>query len=330
MQAKPLKVFIGKDVSRTASLVIYGASYNIVAGEVVILDKDKNIASAGLTYGDSDKIYIIEGLSDTYTYTNPSGTSVTARKLLYSDAIDGAAVTTYAGKSYAAATEAVFTVSGSLTPTVGEEYVIRIVYQDIEQDPRQHSYTYREVATSTTLSDLYDAFEAQINGHKGARVTAAATTGPDVLTITAKAYDDNSTVDSINEYKQVNPRVALISDNFSSAVVTQTVQPFPGEGTWQRVRDEEKWSQGYEGQTNRTQFPVIGPDFRTVKDETYDTIVIKSNNWYNSADGYRKQTNITNKIFIPNTATSNQMDDILAVLNPWMASLPNALSNVSV
>ena len=324
-----MKVLIGKDISRTSSLVIGGSGDNIAEGEVVVLDANKSIMSAGATYSDSSKIYLVEGLGDTYSYTNPSGTAITARKLLYSDAIDGAGVSKFSGAAYTAATEAVFTLSGSLTPVVGEEYVIRVVYKDMEEHPGQYTYTYREVATSTTLATLYTAFAAQINAHVGARITAAATTGPDVLTITAKAYNDNETVDSINDYKQVNPKVFLFSDNFSSVVVTQTVYPTQGVGTWKLVRDEEKWSQGYEGQTNRTQFPVIGPDFRTVKSETYDVVVIKAENWFRSADGALKQTPITTKIYIPNTATSNQMSDILAVLNPWMASTPKALANVS-
>lgn len=330
MQAKPLNVLIGKDISRTASLIIGGSSENIAAGEIVVLDQNRAIMSAGATYDDTKKIYIVEALGDTYSYVTPGGTAVTAKKLIYSDAIDGAGISVYSGTSYTAAAEAVFTLSGSLTPVVGEEYVIRVIYKDMEEHPGQYTYTYRQVATTTTLSDLYDAFEAQINAHKGARISAVASTGPDVLTLTAKAYNDNETVDSINEYKQVNPKVFLFSDNFGSVVVTQTVLPTQGVGTWKLVRDEEKWAQGYRGISNRIQFPILKPDFRTIKDETYDVIVIKSDNWFRNNEGRLEQTPIITKIFIPNTATSNQMTNVLAVLNPWMASVPGAFANVSV
>lgn len=331
MQAKVLKVLIGRDIARTSSLVIGGSGDNIALGEVVVLDANRNIMSAGDTYADTQKIYIVEGLSDTYDYVTPNGTAITGvRKLLYSDAIDGNGVSTYNATSYAAATEQVYTINyGTLTPVVDEEYSIRIVYKDMEEHPGQFTYTYRVVATSTTLADLHALFVAAVNNHIGTRVVASGTS-PN-LVLTAKPYNDNATVDSINEYKQVNFEPFLFSDNFASdATVTHTTQPDKGDGTWQLVRDEEKWSQGYEGQTNRIHFPVIGPSFRTVLDETYDTIVINHKNWFTAADRTEKQVEIITKLFIPNTATSNQGGNILAVLNPWMASLPKSFPNVSV
>jgi hypothetical protein len=43
---------------------------------------------------------------------------------------------------------------------------------------------------------------------------------------------------------------------------------------------------------------------------------------------YTKATPLKTIVFIPNTAGANQMTDVLAALNPWMASLPTALANV--
>lgn len=329
MQKKVENVFIATDIIRTVGLVIGGASDNIALGEVVVLDKDKNILAAASTIADTDTIFIVEGLSDTYDYVTPDGTSITGvRQLLESAPIQGLAVTEWSGKSYAAATEAVATLSGSLTPVVGEEYVLRIVYPDIEGHPGQFTYTYREVATTTTLADLYTAFAAQINAHPSARITAAATTGPDVLTLTAKAYDDNDRVDSVNEYKQVLFDAFLMSENFDSVVVTKTANPNPGVGTWKLVRDEEKWAQGYEGLLNRTHFPLQVPDFRVVKDETYDCLIMRHKNWYTAGTNREEQVDITTKIYIP--VGAGQLTEILAVLNPWMASLPKAFANVSV
>lgn len=331
MQNKVLKVFIGRDISRTGSLVIGGSGDNIALGEIVVLDKNRNIMTAGQTFADTEKIYIVEGLSDTYDYTTPDGTSITGvRKLLYSDAVDGAGVSTYKGNSYTAAAEETATVDfGTLTPVVDEQYTLRIVYKDMEERPGQYTYNYYVTASTTTIADLYDDFVSAINSHTGARVTATDNTT--YITLTAKPYNDNETIDSINEYKQVNFEVFLYSDNFASdAAITYTVDPFPGVGTWKLVRDEEKWSQGYEGQTNRIHFPILGPDFRTVKDETYDVVTIGHKNWYTSSTRREEQVDITTKIFVPNTATSNQMSDVLSVLNPWMASLPKAFPNVSV
>jgi hypothetical protein len=327
MQAKPCKVFIAKDIARTASLVVYGSGCNIAEGEITVLDKNKNIMAPGQTYADTDKIYIVEGLSETYDYVTPAGSSLTGiRKLMVSDAIDGAGVFSYKGVSYTAAQESVITLSGSLTPVAGTEYTLRIVYKDMEERPGQFTYTYRVISSSTSLTTLYTQFVTAINSHVGRRVNASSTNTPDVLTITAKAYNDNELVSSLNEYKQVIPKVFLYSNNFGSVVVTYATNPTQGVGTWKLVRDEEKWSQGYEGALNRIQFPIILPDFRTVKDQTYDTIVINHKNWYTGANSERQQADITTKIFLPDSA--GQTANILAVLNPWMESLSKGLNAI--
>jgi len=334
MRKKVEKLFIGKDISRTATLTGFpeSASNNLAEGEILVLDKDKEILAAGSTINDTDIIYIAEGLSGTYDYVTPStSTSVTGvRQVLYSDPIQGAAVTEFSGKSYTAAAEQVTTVNfGTLTPVVGEEYVIRIVYRDLAcEHPGQFTKTYRVVATSVTLATLYDLFVAQINATTERRVNATDNTT--YITLTGKAYDDNSELTSINEYEQVNFTVHLASDNYASdAAVTTSTNPSKGSGTWQLVRDEEKHSQGYEGLLNRTEFPTQIPTFRTVKSETYDCVIIRHKNWYTSAGNREEQVDITTKIYLPNTATSNQMNDVLAVLNPWMASTPKAFANVS-
>jgi hypothetical protein len=316
------KVLIGKDINRTASLVIGGASENIAEGEVVVLDKNKNILAAGSTVADSDVIYIAVAEGDTFSYTNEAGTLVSnVNRLVLSDPIEGKSIKNYIGRAYTAATEQVATLSGALTPVVGTEYGIRIVYKDLYQRPGQFTHTYRVVATTATLADLYTALAAAINTHTGSRVTAVATAGPDVLTLTAKAVNDNEQLDSINEYSQVNFELFLVTDNFGAVVVAYTANPHPGFGTWKLVRDAEKHALSYRGIMNRTHFPVIMPAFKTVKSETYNTIVIEYDRTYQSPDNqYEKKTPLTTEIYIPNTATSNQTTDVLAVLNPWMES----------
>jgi hypothetical protein len=331
MRKKVEKIFIATDIARTATLTGFptSASNNLAAGEILVLDKDKNIITTGDTIDDTDTIFIAEGLSSTYSYVTPNGTSVTGvRQVKYSDPIQGIGVSEYSGKSYTAAAEQVTTVSfGTLTPVVGEEYVIRIVYKDLAcEHPGQFTKTYRVVATSATLALLYDAFVAQINGTKERRVDATDNTT--YITLTGKAYDDNDSLNSINEYAQVSFDVFLFSDNFASdAAVATTTVPTSGTGTWQLVRDEEKWSQGYEGLLNRTDFPLQVPDFRTVKSETYDVIVIRHKNWFTAVEGNEEQVDITTKIYLPDGAS--QTANVLADLNPWMASLPKAFPNVT-
>ena len=334
MRTKVGKVLIGKDISRTANVQINDPATTgtyIAEGEVVVLDQNKEVLSAGDTIDDSQSIFIVEGLGETFDYTNEAGTLVqNARRLLFSDEIKGADVVEYSAKSYVATTEQAWTLSGSMTVVDGEEYTIRLVFHDYHGDPRQFTYTYRVVASGTSQSDLYTALAAAINTHPERRVNAVATTTPDVLTITAKAYDDNETVDSINETNQVLFEAFPYSNNYSGVTFAQSVAPNKGTGTWKAVRDEEKWSQGYEGFGQRTHFPVILPDFRTVKSETYDTIIVRSKNSFVPSFSDLANVDITTKIFIPVPATANQATDILAALNPWMASTPRAFANVSV
>lgn len=334
-QEKFLKVIIGKDIARTSSLVIGGSTDNIAEGEVAVLNKYKQLMTTSTdTYADSDSIYIVEGLGDTYDYVTPDGTSITGvRKLLYSDKIDGNAVSVFSANTYTAAAEQVDTISfGTLTPTIDEEYVVKIVYTDMEERPGQVTKTYRVIATTTTLADLYAAFVSEINKDSNRRVVASG--GSTNLVLTALAYDDNETVDSINEYKQVTFKTFLYSDNFASdASITNTTRPTQGVGTWKLVRDEEKWSQGNEGFTNRIHFPILTPTFRTVKDETYDVIVINHKNWFTAANRQEKQVDITTKIFLATpstTSTENQANEIETILNSWMASIPQPKANITL
>jgi hypothetical protein len=325
------KVLICKG-DRTSGLQITApgttATY-IAEGEVTVLDKNKNIMTAGATIADSDVIYVVEGTSETFSYVNEAGTTTTsARRLRYSDPIQASAVTVYSGTAYDAPKEAIVTIDGStFTPVVGDVYKIRVVYKDMFERPGQYTRTYQFIATDTDPDTVFAAIAALINADKIARVTATVDAVAHTLTITGKVTEDDTEVTSISGYLQVNPKVFLYSDNFDTATVTYSTNPSPGSGTWKQVRDEEKWSQGYVGQTNRTKFPVIGPTFRTVKDQEYNTIVINHKNWYTAPDRYEKQVDITTKIFIPVSSTQNAA--LLAVLNPWMASIEKGFDNIS-
>jgi len=335
MQAKIENVIIGKDISRTGSAVIGGAGETLAVGEVFVLDKDRNIMTAGATYTNTDTIYLVEVLTDTYDYSNEAGTAVTGvHKLLYSNPIKGNYVTEYSGKAYAAAAEEVLTIDlTGWTPVIGTDYSIRVVYTDINEHPGGFTKTYHYTAASAVLDTEGDAFATKINTDPDRRIVAAYNAGPNTLTLTGLAYDDNDEVDEINDYAQVTFKAFLLSNNYNTLTADPyssiSTVPTPGNGTYRLVRDEEKWAQGYEGALNRTIFPVQKPVFRTVKDETYDTIVIRQKDGFVAAGGRSGETDITTKLFIPYTATTNQMDTILSVLNPWMASLPTPFANVS-
>jgi hypothetical protein len=330
------KVLIGKDIDGTAlaTLVIGGSTDSIAEGELVVLDKNKKILASGKTYNDTDVIYIVEGLGTTYSYVNEAGTAVTGvQKLLYSDAIQGAAVTEYSGRSYTAPVEEVWNIDlTGWVPVVNTEYRIKIIYKDIYGHPGQVSKTYSLIAGTATLDTEGAAFAAVINADPDRRVNATYTTGTDVLALTAIAYDDDNELSSESPYSQVSFEVFLTSDNYNTLSTASanaiSVTPYAGDGYWKQVRDEEKWVRGYEGVLNNTAFPVIAPALRTVKDQTYDCIVIKSKNWFTTPDRREQQVDITTKVFLPDSA--GQTAKVLSVLNPWMESTPRGLSSISL
>jgi len=322
------KVMIGKAISRTASAVLMGASQAAAEGEIFVLDKNKNILTAGATISDTDTIYIAEVLGDTYSYVTETGTSVSSvKKIIFSDPIEGRLVSSYKGRAYSAIVEEVVTIDGStFAPVVGTEYVIRIVYTDTNERPGQVTGTYRIKATTTSSDDLWAAFVTLINKHVNRRINASGSTEL-VLTGRAMPYDTTDLTTAIDEYYQVNFKAFLYSANFGDTTVTYTTKPFPGNGTWQRVRDTEKFALSYKGIMNRTIFPVQYPAMRTIKSTTYQTIVIESNKVYTAPDSYDKETKLITELYIP--VGAGQLTNVLNVLNPWMASLPKAFNNVT-
>ena len=335
------KILIGKDISRTGSLVIGGGSDNLADGEIVVLDKNMSILTAGATISDSDTIYLIQGTGDTYDYADADGTAVTSvRRFVTSDPIEGALVKSWKGVSYDAKSEQTSSVDlTGLTPVVGTEYLIRIIYKDIKEHPGQFTQTYRYVSTTATLDTFGAAIVAKITAHSGARVSATYTSGTDVILLTGKAITECTTaLTDIDKFSQVefDAYFLYVDSNgdwqtmASTSTAVTTTAADHGQGTWEQVRDLEKAQKSYRGFTNRTTFPVKEPTTYAVKDETYDLLVIESDKSYASSDAWNKQAPLTQVIVVPYTATSNQMTDILAVLNPWFASCPGAFDVVAV
>lgn len=341
-------LLIGKDISRDTD-VIAGAqldtimkSTGLAEGEIVVLDKDMKVLTAGSTVADSDTIYIVQATGHTFDYTNKAGSAVVGnRKIKMSAPIMGSYVKKYSGKAYSAKSEqtASLTLTG-LTPALATEYIVRIVYKDVNEHPGQFTQTYRYIATAADVASV-DTFGAnivaKINAHSGRRVTASYSSP--TLTLTGREIAScTSTVNDIDKYSQVEFDVFFnyvdSSGDWQVWPSTSTTVTYSaaakGSGEWEEIRDLEKSVLGYRGIWNTTHFPVIKPDVETVLNETYDMLVIEHDTPYQSPDNqYVKQTAHTTVLAIPNTSTSNQMDSILAQLNPWMASCPGAFSSVS-
>lgn len=345
------KLLIGKDISRDnavaagADLATISASGGIASGEVVVLDKFKLVLTAGDTVVDTDSIFICQGTGETFDYTNEAGTLTSSnRKLLFSDKIEGAKVRKFIGRSYVVKAEQVstLTVSG-MTAVEGVEYVFRVVYKDIKEHPGQFTQTYRVIASAAdaaTLDTFTDSVAAKINSHKGRRVQATETATTIVLTGREQPESCSALTDidkfSLTEFDffplEVNSdgnQIALASGITTNAVVT--TGPTYGSGNWEQVRDLEKAYLGHIGISNKTIFPIVEPDMSTVVDDTYDFVVIEHNASYlaPNSQGF-ETTGLTTIVALKVESGGDQSTLLLAQLNPWMASLPGAFSNVSV
>lgn len=336
------KVLIGKDINRDAQAIAGVNVKTLVAelaeGEVLVLDKYKKVLAAGATKADSDIIYICQATGKTFDFTGETGVSVTgARELIFSDPIQGSKVRSFKAKPYAAATECstTYVLTATHPVTLGREYIIRLVYTDMEEYPSQFTQTYRYVATSADVSaiDTFGAnLAAKINAHGGRRVQATYTSGSDSLAIVGKAIPECTTsVNDIDEYKQVTFKCYFLyvdsNGKWQPVTVTSTtnVAADPGHGTWAQVRDMEKAQFAYKGVSNFTQFPVIKPAFSTVKDSYYDLFVIEHDKEYLSPgiNSYQSTT-LTTVVAMATASTginaNGQKDSFLGQLNPWMES----------
>jgi hypothetical protein len=344
MLNKPTKILIGKDISWNAACVggavMTTVQANAAEGEVLVFDKNKVLLNQGSTVADTDTIFIGQVLGLTFDYTPESGAAVTgAKRIIFSDPIEAHRVTNYSGKAYTAKSEQVttFTLTSAVV-TAGTEYLLRIVYKDMLEQTGGgqfvHSYRYTCI-TGETVDTLGAALMALVNGHGGRRVQATVNAGSDYLILTAKPITSCTTgLTDIDEFRMVEfdaflNTVATDGEWSKSLATKTTTAAVYGHGTWELVRDAEKANQGYRGFTNQTTFPIQGPAFSTVKSETYDTIIIEHLRGYIAPDNlYHKETPMKTIIYIPNNASANQMDSLLATLNPWMASAALAFAPV--
>lgn len=188
----------------------------------------------------------------------------------------------------------------------GHRYVLRVVYKDIYEAPGQFTHTYEVFATNTIASDLASAIVAKINKHKNRRIDASASAA--VITLTAKAKDDNNGVYSLNEYSTVSMEASLyvtipgaLLSNQPEAVKGAAIVKTPGnpgKGYWKQVRDAEVRYMGYEGHVFTGAYPQVMQDMMTVEDTAYATLTISNENAFLSNDNqYIKNTPITSDIY---------------------------------
>lgn len=330
------KLFVGYDIAGGAtSFNVYGVADDLAEGEVVILNKNKLLLTAGDDISDSDIIYVALGGKTTFTDVN--GTS--RREAIISNPIEGAKVRTFNGESYSAATNKIVTCANTgLTPVVGDEYVLRIAYKDMQNEtPAQYIQEWRVIAGTTSLNDLYTDFATIATADPNARVTVVNAGG--TLTITGITIPFS--LNQIDSFKMVDfdvrfNHVTPTGPEVAGPTVAVSVDSYKGIGDWREVRDLEKESRSNFGITNFFYFPVptgvtdwFVNNGGSSSTKTYDFVVIEHDASYLSPDlSYNKEARLVTTIALPVNCVQGTL--LLAQLNPWMASTPRAFANVSI
>jgi len=122
---------------------------------------------------------------------------------------------------------------------------------------------------------------------------------------------------------------------FGETTVSNPTTASRGQGDYREVAEFEYFSQGNDGALNRTVIPL--PIGRHYTDTTgtiaaYDTVAIESADTQRASAITRTAAmRIQTFVFIPDTSNGNTMSGyLLTQLNPWMASSPISLPNVSL
>ena len=235
----------------------------------------------------------------------------------------------YTTKSVAPVQDKVVITLTDAEIVAGHRYVLRVVYKDIYEAPGQFTHTYEVFAANTTAADLASAIVAKINKHKNRRIDASASAA--VITLTAKAKDDNNGVYSLNEYSTVSMEASLyvtipgaLLSNQPEAVKGATIVKTPGnpgKGYWKQVRDAEVRYMGHEGHVFTGAYPQVMQDMMTVEDATYATLTISNENAFLSNDNqYIKNTPITSDIYSVDSANIAKVAAAMATFSDIAAT----------
>lgn len=220
----------------------------------------------------------------------------------------------------------------------GKRIIVRLTFKDLPTRFRKWTESYEYVtAAGDTKATIATAIANMINKEwKRARVTAAATTtsGQEKVVLTAMAYDDDNSVDSINWYNKVRFNANIywtdpaaegwesLNKNFPKGVAITKVPGKTHVGYGKLVRDREAQAMGYEGILNRGEgtWPIIKPAMEADITANYNVITLEFENMYRSADDLFRKTKQTVEIYM--VGDTDMITDVLAGdgTNPGVAA----------
>lgn len=267
----------------------------------------------------------------------------TAKGVKWSNIIKKDDIKSYTYTEYADETEDTVTLDFSKAATVAASQTIRVVvrltFKDLPTKYRKWTESYEvEVPAnvSITKGDIVDLFVTSINTKNAKRARVTASKSSNDLVLTAMAYDDDDTVDSISPANKVRfsanawltkpEATGFASKNkYAAATISKVAGTYPV-GSWKLVRDAEAQGMGYLGILNRGEgtYPIIKPAMNVVEGGKYDSITLEFENMYRTADDLQRHTKQTLQIFdtftpaAGATARASKLANIKAILDAFV------------
>lgn len=281
----------------------------LTEGQIALFDEQRALVKSADEAAKADALYIgvCEGTADVY---DEEGVKTTKSIIRYSMPIKKGSKPHMVFSEYEASSEDKIVITATnITPEIGHRYVLRLVYNDIHEEPGQKTQTFEYIAKTTAAKDLVEALARKINRNPNSRVVAS--TADAVLTLTAKVipYNEGITLDS--GYTQVAME-AFMWTTIPSGLLSNVMYPIanltiaktqgtPGKGNAYIVRDRENAALGYRGITHRANgiYPYIAPEFKSDLNATYDTLTLEWDNLYLSNDNqYLKTTPLACELYV--------------------------------
>lgn len=312
-----INLLIGKDIARTVGVQVTDeatpATY-IADGEVVILDELHAPLAPGSTVADSQKITIVQG----------RGLGGNGLKMSFE--LDGRNIIRATALSHRAGAEQVtyigyndVTLAGAIDVAPFTDYKLTIIYNhDVDlyseqQAPRTFYYT---TGASDTQATIAQAFVDMINSELF--YNAAATVVDDGTNFGIRLEGQPLEFD-LETAKYNKMRWETLVSGFGTTPVVDQVEMDLGSGEGEQIAEMEWFVNGFDGVINRVHFPAPKGTSDADVAVDYDLLAIE---FFDTSEDYAVSGVKPAKclVYIALPVGAAQTADVLAQLNPWLAT----------
>lgn len=204
----------------------------------------------------------------------------------YTDVIKAKDIISVQVKPYQAPVAQVTTITFT-APVVGSVYVLSIIDKADKEilQRRQDKRTFTVTAlTGETAITLAGKFRALIQGDESASVIAGGTGATLTLTGKTDAVDAAGNIGLQHYFEAFLYGQDALGNQTKFGTIVETTDVNFGSGTYNQLKELERYTQGYEGYLNRTKFPVEAYPSDLAVASTYNLVVIgyDNNYWSNS------------------------------------------------